>query len=67
MPTTRPRRATNQRVAMIAPSTSAVMPVPMPTTIPHSTTRCHTCVIVSASSSPDTMKPIAAMTTRRTP
>ena len=67
MPTTRPRRATNQRVAMIAPSTRAVIPVPMPTTMPHSSTRCYICVITSASKSPETMSVIAAITIRRTP
>ena len=52
MPTTRPRRATNQRVATVAPSTSAVMPVPMPTTTPHSSTSCQTCVIASEATRP---------------
>ena len=47
MPTTRPRRATNQRAEIVAPSTSAVMPVPRPITTPHSSTRCQTCVMNS--------------------
>ena len=42
MPTTRPRRASNQRAATVALSTSAVMPVPMPTTTPHSRINCQT-------------------------
>ena len=36
MPTTRPRRSANQRVATVAPRTSATMPVPRPTTTPQS-------------------------------
>ena len=67
MPSTSPRRAVNQRVATIALSTSAVMPVPTPTTIPHSATSCQSRLIASASNKPETISAIAASTTRRTP
>ena len=48
-PTTRPRWAVNQRLATMAPSTSAVKPVPQPSTNPHSTNSCHSCVTAEAS------------------
>ena len=67
MPTTRPRRPTNQRVATVAPRTSAVMPVPNPTTKPQSRTSCHTCVMNSDSTRPPTMRVSADTTTLRTP
>ena len=54
MPTTRPRRATNQRAAIVAPSTSAVMPVPSPITTPHSSISCQTCVMNSDATRPET-------------
>ncbi len=47
IPTTSLRRAANQRAAMVAPSTSAVMPVPIPITTPHSNINCQTFVIAS--------------------
>ncbi len=47
IPTTSPRRAANHRAAMVAPSTSAVMPVPIPITTPHSNVNCQTLVIAS--------------------
>ena len=50
MPTTRPRRALNQRVATVALNTSAVMPVPKPTTTPHSRINCQILVMPSDSS-----------------
>ena len=53
MPTTRPRRAVNQRAAMVAPSTSAVMPVPRPITTPHSSTNCQICVMNSDATRPE--------------
>ena len=39
-PTTRPRLASNQRVATMAASTIDVMPVPAPTSTPQSSIRC---------------------------
>ena len=44
---TRPRRSANQRVATVAPSTSATIPVPKPTITPQSATSCQTSVIAS--------------------
>ncbi len=67
MPITRPRRATNQRVAMVAPSTSAVMPVPIPITTPHSRMSCQTCVIASEVTRPETTISCAANVTLRRP
>ena len=52
MPTTRPRRSTNQRVATVAPSTRATRPVPKPTMTPHSATSCQTSVIASEARMP---------------
>ena len=60
MPTTRPRRAVNQRAATVAPSTSAVMPVPIPTTTPHSSISCQTFVMASEAPAP---RPRSAMPT----
>ena len=45
MPTTRPRRATNQRLATVAPSTLPAMPVPMPLSAPQKRLSCHSVVI----------------------
>ena len=67
MPTTRPRRATNQRVATVAPSTMAVIPVPKPTTNPQSAMRCQACVIVSEATRPAMMIDSAETTTLRRP
>ena len=67
MPTTSPRRPTNQRVAMVAPSTSAVMPVPRPITTPHSSIRCQILVMASEPSSADTTISCAASVTLRRP
>ena len=67
MPTTRPRRAVNQRLATVAPSTIAVMPVPMPTSSPQVSQSCHSAVICVAKPSPTTMKQVDAATTARSP
>ncbi len=67
MPTTRPRRCENHRVATVAPSTTAVSPVPNPTTMPHSTTSCQTRVIASEASMPAVMIPSAIIIMRWTP
>ena len=58
-PTTRPRERENQRVAIVAPSTSAVRPVPAPSTTPQSSTRCQTRVIASEARSPEAIRAIA--------
>ena len=67
MPTTSPRRAENQRVATVAPSTSAVSPVPTPTTTPQSRMSCQTRLIASEARSPAAMMASAISTIRRTP
>lgn len=67
MPITRPRRATNQREAIVAPSTNAVMPVPIPITTPHSRMSCQTCVMASDANSPETTINCAASVTLRSP
>ncbi len=67
MPTTSPRRAANQRAAMVAPSTSAVMPVPMPITTPHSSINCQTFVIASEVTSADATTSSAVSVTLRRP
>ena len=67
MPTTRPRRWANQRVAMVAPSTSAVMPVPMPITTPHNSISCQTFVMASEATSAEITISCAASVTLRRP
>ena len=67
IPTTSPRRAENQRVAMVAPSTSAVMPVPTPITTPHSSINCQTFVMASEATSAETTTSCAASVTLRRP
>ncbi len=66
-PTTRPRRFSNQRAATVAPSTSAVMPVPRPMTTPHNPTICHSSVMKMEPISPREIMTRAAVTTRRRP
>ena len=66
-PTTRPRRWVNQRVATVAASTMAVRPEPTPTTTPHNSTSCHTCVIASETMRPPTISAAAETMTRRSP
>ncbi len=67
IPTTRPRRALNQRVATVAPSTSAVMPVPRPTTTPQNARRCQTSRIAIVPTMPIEISATAKATTARTP
>ena len=67
MPTTRPRRLTNQRAATVAPSTSATMPVPMPTITPQSATSCQSWVMASEARMAAAIMSIAAVTTALTP
>ena len=66
-PITNPRRCTNQRLATLAANTSAIEPVPMPTTTPHSSTRCHGSVINTVAAAPLPIIVSAAITTRRMP
>ena len=67
MPSTSPRRSSNQRVATIAPITIAVSPVPTPTTTPQSNTRCHSRVMNSAPINPTPIMAIAVRMTRFIP
>jgi len=53
----------NQRVATVAPRTSAVMPVPTPITTPQSATSCQTCVMNSDTTMPLMISPSAKVTT----
>ena len=65
-PTTSPRRALNHRAAMVAPNTSAVIPVPMPMTTPQSRIKCQTFVMASeATSAEPTISSAASVTLRR--
>ena len=66
-PVTRPRRASNQRVATIAASTMDVTPVPVPTQTPQSSISCHWLRIVVVSATEIASKPTAARITRRMP
>ena len=52
---------------MVAPSTSATMPVPIPTRTPQSATSSHTCVIAIEATKPAMIIATAATTTGRTP
>ena len=57
----------NQRVAIVALSTKAVMPVPMPTTTPHSRISCQTWFMPSDSTSAVTTVNSAVSVTLRRP
>ncbi len=52
---------------MVAPSTNATMPVPMPTMIPQSAMSSQTCVMAIEARMPATIMPTAVTTTGRTP
>jgi hypothetical protein len=66
-PTTSPRRAANQRVAIIAASTGATAPVAAPVTSPHSRYKCHGCDASGVSAAEAAISPSATVTTRRRP
>jgi hypothetical protein len=66
-PSTRPRRRSNQRLAMTALITKAVMPVPRPTTTPQYSSRFQGCDMVNASARPDAINRIATTIIRLTP
>ena len=66
-PMTRPRRAENQRVATVAPSTIAVSPVPTPITTPHNRKSCHNRDIPSDRRMPPEMMPSETSIIRLTP
>jgi hypothetical protein len=57
----------NQRLATMVPSTSAVRPVPQPSSTPQSRKSCQSAVTRVASTSATAMKVDAAIITRRSP
>ena len=62
-----PRLATNQRFAIVAANTSAIEPVPIPTTTPHKPIKCHGFVIKIVENAPMPTVVSAVITTRRIP
>src|ERR1700754_2978407 len=66
-PVTRPRRASNQRVATVATKPIEIEPVPTPTSTPHNSTSCQLVVIVTLSAAPDEINTSATDNTGRTP
>ncbi len=67
IPITNPRRVLNQRVATVAPSTNAVIPVPVPMITPQSSTNCQRLVIKNDPAIPVTINPKAKATILRSP
>ena len=66
-PVTTPRCRTNQRLATIAPKTSAIAPVPTPTGTPQRSQSCQAEVISRVSPAPAETSTSAQATTRRMP
>ena len=66
-PTTSPRRAVNQRAAMVAASTLARKPVPAPTKNPHIRMSCHGSRISDVEATPTPTRARAQSTERRMP
>ena len=66
-PLTSPRRATNQRLVMVATSAIDIDPVPTPTMTPHSMTSCQASLMNTVSPLPAATRVSAIATTRRTP
>ena len=66
-PVTRPRRVVNQRLAIVAANTSAIEPVPRPTSTPHRATSCQPAVMTVVSPLPLAMSTSAQLTTRLMP
>ena len=66
-PVTRPRRASNQRVATVATKPIEIDPVPTPTSTPHSSTSCQLAVMKTLSADPVAMSMSATDSTGRTP
>ena len=64
-PVTRPRWRTNQRLATMAPKTSAMAPVPTPTGTPHRNHSCHDDVITRVSPEPAETRASAPIATTR--
>jgi hypothetical protein len=67
MPSTRPRRAVNQRVEIVVAMTSAVIPGATPSATPRPIQSCHLEVIVIASMSPAMSKTTDHVSTLRGP
>jgi len=67
IPMARPRRAVNQRLTTVAPSASAIMPVPAPTTRPQSNMSCHALCMSAVSATPVATRRIAPIIVRRAP
>ena len=67
MPITRPRFLVNQRVATVAASTFAAVPVPVPTTTPHSNISCQDSRMNVVSATPVPISVIDASISRRMP
>ena len=66
-PVTRPRRASNHRVATVATNPIEIEPVPTPTSTPHNRTSCQLAVIVTLSAEPVAISSSAADSTGRIP
>ena len=66
-PMTRPRLVLNQRLTMVAPSTLATAPEPMPENTPQVMNRCHGLVINRLSAVEPDMITSAASSVRRSP
>src|SRR6185369_7536825 len=66
-PVTRPRRASNHRVATVATKPIEIDPVPTPTSTPHSSTSCQLVVMNTLSADPVAMSVNATERTGRTP
>lgn len=66
-PITSPRSESNQRVATVAPSASAVIPVPPPTTTPHNSTNCQLVCMSEVAATPTASSSSASTISRRNP
>src|SRR5690349_3561117 len=66
-PVTRPRRASNHRVATVATKPIEIAPVPVPTSTPQSRTSCQLDVIVTDTAEPLAIISSAPDNTGRTP
>lgn len=66
-PVTRPRWRTNQRSTTVAANTSAIDPVPSPTSTPQKSSSCQLAVISTVSPLPAAISSRATATTRRMP
>lgn len=64
---TSPRRATNQRFAIVAARTSAIDPVPSPISTPQKISSCHDAVMSTLPPAPSATRARAAATTWRMP